>query len=100
MSRAILDAPNDLTRRILDRRYAEGDIDQRDILATPDSFIMLDTLTARGTIESHGFLPFRMVRRYQDENRLTHHLVGPRTEQTLCPIVPAGADTVQIFAKQ
>ena len=31
---------NDLTRRILDRRYAEGNIDQSSILAPTDSFIM------------------------------------------------------------
>ena len=70
-----------LTRRILDRRYAERDIDQSAILVPPDGFIMLDTLSATDAIKDHGLF-IRMVRRYQDQNRLADDFVGRVAEQT------------------
>src|SRR5690606_36529349 len=82
---------------VLDRRYGEGDVEQRAVLAPAHGLEVVDALPATYLGEDARLLRLA-VRRQQDGDRPADHLVGAIAEQALGALVPTHDDAVEILA--
>src|SRR4029078_8093735 len=86
---------DDFARGILDRRYAERDINQVSILAHTDGLIIINPLTASDALKYNRLLTVAVCRD-QDSDRLPDNLFRRIAEESLGSSVPGHNDAVQV----